>query len=183
MDTKSMIIEIEEMVENIVNYDMECNKKHKSYSVIFEGIQRPRYKFCEVVEVDSSGMVILQFDDTLGTTDALPLSIFNSELITTIYNQIYSMNGEIEYEKKMKKCEHILFVRKDDDDFSVIGVYEDFVDCKKALKHKIDEILSDFPRIISADRSEDGTYHYLKTHNSEITYWIESYPLIKKSQK
>lgn len=173
---KKMIVEIEEMVENIIY--ATNNGFKRSSSLVFNGIQRPRFYNGYVVEVDPNGMVAFDFDDSLGTSDWLPMSIIDDKIIKAIHDSVSHIMKEVcELSSIKAKDVHILRYSNDSDN-GVIGVYNDFYLCKA----KLDGIVKEFEEeyAIHHKYATNTSFHARLEDGSDFYYEIESYDFVKK---
>ena len=99
------ITQIQKLVEEIMYLDTILNKKtNKPFSICLDGIYSvPTPNNGEIIEIDNNSMVILSFEDTIGTTDWLPISILSNEILSDIFDNLSNMYSSLINECQIKK--------------------------------------------------------------------------------
>lgn len=95
MTKTQMLAEINEMVTNLIEFHNKTNSM-KAHSVQFLGINKPPLTGTRgnVVEIDNNLQIMLEFEDYLGTTDYLPLAMFDSMIISNVHIALTIMVNE-----------------------------------------------------------------------------------------
>jgi hypothetical protein len=109
MEKIKKLDDIKNMVFEIVNADkfrnhQNCvtyNSRRGGFSIEFNELQKvtiPNNGYIHTI--DTNNMVLLEFEDTLGTTDWLPLAMFDDKIINSLYEVIKDFHKEMD----IKKC-------------------------------------------------------------------------------
>ena len=108
MEKNMILAEIERLVGEIIASDKFHNHQdcvayscRGGYSIEFNELQKvsiPNNGFIHTI--DSNNMVLLEFEDTMGTTDWLPLAMFDTKIINNLYEVIKDFHKEMD----IKKC-------------------------------------------------------------------------------
>lgn len=99
------ITQIQKLVEEIMYLDTILNKKtNKLFSICLDGLYSvPTPNYGKILEIDNNSMVILSFEDTIGTTDWLPISILSNEILSAIFDSLSNMYSSLISECQIKK--------------------------------------------------------------------------------
>lgn len=108
MEKNMILVEIERLVGEIIASDKFRNHQdcvayccRGGFCIEFNELQKvsiPNNGFIHTI--DSNNMVLLEFEDTMGTTDWLPLAMFDTKIINNLYEVIKDFHKEMD----IKKC-------------------------------------------------------------------------------
>ena len=89
---------IQKMIDEIITLDKVVNKKIvPSFSICLDGLYSvPTPNYGKVVEIDNNSMVLIQFEDTIGTTDWLPISIMCDSILDGVYDSLTQMKNDLQ---------------------------------------------------------------------------------------
>lgn len=107
MEKNMILVEIERLVGEIIASDKFRNHQDcVAYScrgglcIEFNELQKVSIPNGFIHTIDSNNMVLLEFEDTMGTTDWLPLAMFDDKIINNLYEVIKDFHKEMD----IKKC-------------------------------------------------------------------------------
>lgn len=187
-EKKEMMTNISNYINEIIEFDdkdyLVCNGGGLAYAVKFSGMLCPTIpNRGHIVSIDTNQMVLLEFEDTLGTTDWLPLEMFTDTIIESVFTSLSRVKQKIIKANKRKLSVHIL-LREYDSIRDVIGVYDDFDLAAKNLWLIRDKRVDECGGILKlnfVDKDEDNPYYYHEeSDRKKFTLWIESYSITKK---
>lgn len=98
-NNKNVLVDIQNMVCDIVKYD-NIKNNNKSTCIEFNELQKviiPNNGF--IHSIDTNNMVLLEFEDTMGTTDWLPLDILKDDIINGLNDVITQLHKEMNIQK------------------------------------------------------------------------------------
>jgi hypothetical protein len=96
MRTQTLYL-IQKTIDEVINLDKVENKKSTpSFSICLDGLYSvPTPNYGMVVEIDNNSMVLIQFEDNIGTTDWLPLSIMCDSILDGVYDSLTQMKNDL----------------------------------------------------------------------------------------
>lgn len=140
-------------VAKVVNEIIAFDDTHHIQSVELEGIQRVSVGYGgEIVEIDNNNMVLLEFEDYIGTTDWLPLGIFEESVISHLLFKLVTIKVEME-----EKHKHIVYAMAVEDSRTTKTVHKVF--------HKLDDAQAELLRLYDEYKANP------KRKNMSISYW------------
>lgn len=160
---EQLIKEIQEMTDNIL-------KIKKTYKIEF--VNKPKIGVIGNVEViDNNNMVIISFEDYNDTSDWLPISILNTQIIEEIHKEI----SNIFKEQIHKKIYALYKLVNGIQEYMEIFDYEN--ECINKLKNMISSITENednYKLTLNKTRKTQYTIHYKDTI---CILWYEEYKL------
>lgn len=187
-EKKQMMANISNYANEIIEFDEKdyliCNGGGLAYAVKFSGMLCPTIpNRGQIVSIDTNQMVLLEFEDTLGTTDWLPLEMFTDTIIESVFTSLSRVKHHILKKNQKKLGVHIIF--QEYDEFrEVIDVYDDFELATKNLWLIRDERVNKcggFAKVNFVVEDEDNPfYRHEESDGKEFSLWIESYNVTKK---
>lgn len=166
---KELLVSVEELVTDILKNDI-YKENSTNCSVFLKAEQQVTIGYGgKIVEVDNNNMALLEFDDYIGTTDWLPLGIFETSVITSLYDVLSNIFIEV----KAENLDDVFALYKHDvknKTIEVVKVFDNMDDvvCEiKALELKYNNdnnlIFQDISYnndSLSVRMKEDNEYHY-----------------------
>ena len=90
-----------EFTKDVATEIIAMDDTHHTTSIELLGIDRVSVGYGgEIVEIDSNNMVLLEFEDYMGTTDWLPLGIFDEHIIKNVLAKLTFIKIRMEEERK-----------------------------------------------------------------------------------
>lgn len=172
MEKKNFLQSIADVATEIIAMD----DTHHTTSIELYGIDRVSVGYGgEIVEIDGNNMVLLEFEDTLGTTDWLPLGILDEHIIKNVLAKLVFIKLRMEEERK-----DIVYVISVEDSKTTKKVHKVF----RKLRDAQEELLRLYNEYKANPNIRQSGIQYYKSlwgkweDGYEVYYWIDKSKII-----
>lgn len=158
-------------IADVANEIIAMDDTHHTTSIVLDGIDRVSVGYGgEIVEIDGNNMVLLEFEDTMGTTDWLPLGIFDEHIIKNVLAKLTFIKIRMEEERK-----DIVYVMSVEDSKGTKKIHKVFRKLRDAQKELL-KLKKEYD--VNPNVRQQGIQYYKSLWGKwedgyEVHYWIE----------